>query len=416
MSRTADSIAEVVTSGLCIGCGLCEAMTGGRIKVQMTPDGTLRPSLLDSFRSDEEARILKICPGVIAEPRSAPGLETDPIWGAFSSSRFAWAGDPDIRFRAATGGVLTALGVHLLRTGKARFIYHACANPDAPMRNIWAISETPDEVIARAGSRYGPTAALAGLNEALDREQPFAIIVKPCELGAVHQLAKTDPRIDRYCIARLTMVCGGQSKLTKSQLVLDHFGIDEDQLTVFRYRGYGNPGRTRIETRDGRAFERTYVEHWADESTWLLETRCKMCPDPLGEAADLAALDVWPGGTPVGEDAGINGIVVRTATGAKLVEEAVADGSLVLGETLTIDYLNDCQPHQVSKKYALAARFEAFAEAGLPAIDVSALRFSELSQHLSPDEHEREKQGTLDRINQGRIIEPAPPRQGVMDD
>ena len=30
--------------------------------------------------------------------------------------RYAWAGDPGIRFRAAMGGVLTALGAHLLNT------------------------------------------------------------------------------------------------------------------------------------------------------------------------------------------------------------------------------------------------------------------------------------------------------------
>ena len=376
--------------------------------MQMTKDGTLRPLSVDEFNVDEEAQVLKICPGVIAEPRTEPGLEIDDIWGAYASASFAWAGDPDIRFRAATGGVLTALGVHLLKSGKARFIYHACADPDAPMRSRWVISETPEEVVARAGSRYGPTHALAGLVEALDREQPFAIIVKPCELGAIHQLAKTDPRIDQYCVARLTMVCGGQSKLTKSRLVLEQFGVDEDELTVFRYRGYGNPGRTRIETGDGRAFERTYVEHWADETTWMLETRCKMCPDPLGETADVAALDVWPGGTPTGEDAGINGIVVRSTAGTKLIFDAVADGSLILGEDVSTDYLDDCQPHQVKKKLALAARFEAFAQAGLPVIDTTTLRFDQLSKRLSADDHVTEKQGTLQRIEQGRIIEPAP--------
>ncbi len=305
-------------------------------------------------------------------------------------------------------GVLTALGVHVLRSGKAKFILHASADPERPMRNRSVISETPQEVIANAGSRYGPTPALTGLMTALERAEPFAIIVKPCELGALHQLAKVDPRIERYCVARLTMVCGGQSRLTKSLKVLDEFGISEDEVTVFRYRGYGNPGRIRVETCDGRAFEKTYVEHWQDEATWMLETRCKLCPDPLGEAADVAALDVWPGGAPTGEDAGINGIVVRSATGAELIEAAVAAGDLVLGQDLTTDFLNDCQPHQVKKKQALAARFEGFAEAGLPVMDISALRFDTLGERLSAEQREHEKQGTLTRIQGGKVREPLP--------
>jgi hypothetical protein len=35
------------------------------------------------------------------------------------------------------------------------------------------------------------------------------------------------------------------------------FGVREDELTLFRYRGFGNPGPTRLETKDGRAFELT---------------------------------------------------------------------------------------------------------------------------------------------------------------
>ena len=408
MTRTADSIAEVVTSGLCIGCGLCEAVTKGRVQMQMTAHGGLRPTPADDFSPEEEAQLLKICPGTISEPRTEPGLSQDDVWGAYSSLSYAWAGDPDIRFRAATGGVLTALGMHLLKSGKAQFVLHVGADPERPMRSRWVISETPQQVVANTGSRYGPTSPLAGIETALERRQPFAIIVKPCDLGAVHQLAKTDPRLDEFCVARLAMVCGGQSRLSKSQLVLKEFGLTEDELTVFRYRGYGNPGRTRIETRDGRAFEKTYLELWEDEASWMLETRCKLCPEPLGEAADVAALDVWSGGSPTGEDAGLNGIVVRTAAGQALVESAVASGDLIVGDPLTPDDLNDFQPHQVRKKEALAARYDGFAEAGLPVIDAGKLRLDLLGERISAETRDHQRTGSLKRIQEGRVIEPLP--------
>lgn len=408
MARTAQSIAEVVKSGLCIGCGLCEAVTQGRVRMAMTDYGGLRPTPADAFTPFEESRLLAACPGVIAEPRTKTERQPDPVWGAFTSMRYAWADDPELRFRAATGGVLSALGVHILRTGKARFVLHVGVDPDQPMRSRWVLSETPDDVVANAGSRYGPTAPLAGLVKALERNEPFAIIAKPCDLGAVHQFAKKDPRIDELCVARLVMVCGGQSRLTKSADVLAEYGLTEDELILFRYRGYGNPGRTRIETRDGRVFEKTYLQLWEDEGSWQLETRCKLCPDALGEAADVAAADVWPGGSPAGEDAGFDGIIVRSAAGEALVTSAVAAGDLVLGDPISPREADAFQPHQVRKKVALAARFAGLAAAGFPVIDTPGLRLDELGERIDSEARAAQIAGIKQRVGEGRIAEPLP--------
>ena len=64
------------------------------------------------------------------------------------------------------------------------------------------------------------------------------------------------------------MVCGGQSRLKKSVAVLDEYGVKEEELKLFRYRGNGNPGLNRVETKDGRVFEKTYLELWQDEAGW----------------------------------------------------------------------------------------------------------------------------------------------------
>ena len=293
---TTNSIAEIVANDLCIGCGLCEALTGGRVTMVMTPAGSLRPSSTDAFTNREEAQLMAACPGAVAEARTEDGTTTDPVWGAHRWMSYAWADQPDTRFRAATGGALTALGAHALNTGRAEFVLHVGADPERPMRSRWVLSEDADSVRANTSSRYGPTAPLAGLAAALERRRPFAIIAKPCDLGAVHTLSKSDPRVDELCVIRLALVCGGQSRLSKSQAVLHELGVDESEVTLFRYRGHGNPGPTVIETAAGDRYAKTYLDMWEDESGWEVETRCKLCPDALGEASDVAAADVWPGG------------------------------------------------------------------------------------------------------------------------
>ena len=400
--RAPASVQAVVENGLCIGCGLCEALGPARWQMTMTEEGRLRPAPLGPTDPAADAEILATCPGAVvqADPQ---GTQHDPVWGSYTHMGEAWAGDPDIRYRAATGGVLTALGGHLLRSGKARFILHCAADPDAPMRSQWQISETPDQVAARAGSRYGPTNTLAGLEVALARGEPFAIIAKPCDASAVRARAKSDPRIDTLLVAILVMVCGGASDLGKSKALLEEYGLSESELTTFRYRGNGNPGLTRVETKDGRVFEKTYLDLWAEESGWRIQSRCKICPDAIGEAADIAAADIWPGGAPVGEDAGFNGAITRTPVGQALFESAVAAGDLVQGGDHTPRDYDDFQPHQVSKKRALAARLRGLSAAGKPVYQHMGLRVDELDAGDADQEA-----GTCQRARDGRFSEPMP--------
>lgn len=410
VGRAPASVAEVVAGGLCIGCGLCEAVSGGRVPMRMTAAGSLRPHGVGRLRAEEEAVVLAVCPGARVAAReeeaaeAAEGGGRDGVWGVYRRMCYAWAGDADVRFRAATGGALTALAAHALECG-ARFVLQVAARADFPMRSEWRMNGTAAEVEAAAGSRYGPVAPLAGLYAALGRGVPFAVVGKPCDLSAVHNLAALDARVDELCRWRLALVCGGQSRLAKSRAVLAEVGVAEKEVTLFRYRGYGNPGRTRVETADGRAFEKSYDEMWGDAAGWQIETRCKLCADALGECADVACADVWDDAVPEGEDAGFNGIVVRTAAGTALVESAVAAGTLVVGEAISPAQFGDFQPHQVAKKRALAARFAGLAAAGACVPEARGLRVAALSHAVGGAAYEAEKEGTARRVREGRFAE-----------
>ncbi|MFT7475287.1 MAG: coenzyme F420 hydrogenase subunit beta [Verrucomicrobiales bacterium] len=399
------SIAEVVQNGMCIGCGLCESVTEGRVTMSMTDAGGHRPSSTD-FSEEEETVLLASCPGNVVRART-DGAEThvDLVWGAHRSMFMAWAGDADVRFKSATGGVLTALAQHGVESGMASFVLHAKADPEAPMRTVWTMSETAAEVLDASGSRYGPASVLSGMHRALDRGEPFVVVAKPCDLNAVHGLAQVDSRVDELVVARMVMVCGGTSRLTKSQAVLDELAVHETNVTLFRYRGHGNPGPTRIESSDRVVHERSYLDMWADEGGWDLETRCKFCPDALGEAADIAAADAWPGGAPTGDDEGFNATVVRTMAGERLVASAIAAGALVRGEEISAAQFNDFQPHQVRKKQALAARFTGLRDADVTVLQTEGLRIEELGAALDPTSFDKERSGSATRAKAGRFSE-----------
>jgi len=146
---------------------------------------------------------------------------------------------------------------------------------------------------------------------------------------------------------------------------------------------------------------------WVDESTWRIQPRCKICPDAIGESADLAASDVWPGGGPSGEDEGFNGIIVRTVRGLELYRAALAAGAIVVEpRDISFGDFDEFQPHQVRKKRAVWARLAGMKAAGLAIPETHDLRLAECARTNSLKENLAEARGARRRSRQGRLGEP----------
>ncbi|MDH3596957.1 MAG: Coenzyme F420 hydrogenase/dehydrogenase, beta subunit C-terminal domain [Rhodospirillales bacterium] len=404
---------EIVTGGLCIGCGLCQSIAGPeRVRMVTTPEGRERPVAVTPIPDEALATINAVCPGTQIEGASPEALpddvETDPIWGPAvpSTLSIAHASDPVVRYRGAAGGVLTALGQYLLRSGEVELVLHVKASPGAPLRSLATVSETPEAVLEAAASRYGPAAVLEDLGGVLAHGRPLAVIAKPCDIGAVRRLAEVDARAKALIRYGLTLACGGASDLGKSFEVLDRLGVREQDLRLFRYRGHGNPGPTRVETKDGRRFDLTYLEMWGDEAGWRIQPRCKICPDAIGEAADLVSADCWPGGAPQGEDEGFNAVLARTRVGVGLFERAVAAGALTVVRAIGFRDMDLFQPHQVRKKRAVWARLEGMRAAGMAVPRVERLRIAELAVGNDKGVNEEEMLGAQKRARAGRLGEP----------
>ncbi|MGN6168017.1 MAG: Coenzyme F420 hydrogenase/dehydrogenase, beta subunit C-terminal domain, partial [Solirubrobacteraceae bacterium] len=341
--------------------------------------------------------------------RVPAGAPADPVWGPAARMVIGHATDPELRHLAASGGVLTALADRLLRTGEVQFVVHVAPRADRAMRTERHISVDRAQLLRAAGSRYGPAAMLIDFCELLERGRSFALIGKPCDVSAVRRLSRRDPRVEAQMRYALTMVCGGASELVKSQDVLSSFGVAERDVSVFRYRGHGNPGLTHIETTTGAVHELTYGEMWSeDEATWRIQSRCKICPGPLGEGADIVAADCWDDGAPLGEDAGFNAILARTEQGVRLFDAAVADGTVTVTERIGFGDMDRFQPHQLAKKYAVWPRLIGMRVAGSPALRAPGLRLRSLALSRGRRRLVREAWGAYRRTQIGRLGERPP--------
>ncbi len=407
----------IVEQGLCIGCGLCQAVAGSeRVDVCKTRNSFLQPVVVGELDHETVDRIYGSCPGTRVE--GLPGrlveadTRTDNVWGPWRRALRAWAGDPAIRFEGSTGGVLTALGIYLLESKRVDFILHVKTSVSEPGFGERCLSFNAADVIDAAGSRYGPAAPLIDIDDVLARGKPFAVIAKPCDINALRNYAEQDARVDELVKYWLAMVCGGYGTPRGTVEFFRRVGIDPDEVTALRYRGRGCPGPTRVETGDGvREFH--YIDFWGeDETTWTLPFRCKICPDGIGEASDIAAADTWVGGSPNRvdsvDDPGTNAVIARTRAGEELLAAAFAAGALTLDYDIVPDKLSLYQPHQVNRKYAVWARHRGLGDAGRMVPKTARLRIEELARDL-PDETNRiQSEGTMKRIEVGKASEPTP--------
>ncbi len=331
----------IVEHGLCAGCGLCESMAGStRVDMALTDEGRLRPRTKQPLDTATMNDILQVCPGVSLNgpehDQAGTGGHMNPIWGPIASLHRGWAGDEATRFHAAAGGSLTALGTYLLDSGRVEAIVHVRASTDNPMMSDAVVSTTAREVYDGAQSRYGPAAPLIHVHRLLDEGRTFSVIAKPCDVAAIRNLARIDARVEKQIPYCLTIFCGGLPGLQLPTQMAAHFGVDTDELTLFRWRGEGWPGTTHMETRDGQAFDLTYDQaYFEDDVSWKydMQFRCKICPDAIGELADIACPDGWvmENGKALHREApGANVLIARTAKGASLLRDAQAAGVMVL--------------------------------------------------------------------------------------
>ncbi len=407
----------IVEQGLCIGCGLCQSVAGeDRVRVTKTTIGYVHPVIEGELDHDTVDRIYEVCPGTRVEglPQRLvePDTRHDNVWGPWRRMVRAWAGDPEIRFEGSTGGVLTALGQYLLASGRVEFILQVKTSATEPSFGDPTLSFTEADVFEAAGSRYGPAAALTDIGAALDRGQSFAFIAKPCDVSALRNYARQDARVDQLVKYMLVMVCGGYGTPQGTKDFYQRVGIAPEQVTGLRYRGRGCPGPTRVETGD-EAQEFHYIDYWGeDETTWSLPFRCKICPDGIGEAADIAAADTWIGGGPNRidsvDDPGTNALIARTRAGEELIAAAAEAGALTLEYDIPPDTMSLYQPHQVNKKYAVWARHQGLRDAGRIVPHTERLRIEQLAQDLPQETNAFQRNGTRQRIEIGKATEPTP--------
>lgn len=394
------TVARVLRDDLCAGCGLCASVSGGAIAMTVAGPGYNRPHVQGKVSAEAERIIDDGCPGSTVAPWSDV-LPPSPYWGPAEAILTGHATDEAVRFAGSSGGAITGLLLFALESGLVDRVVQVNADPAFPTRNRVAVSRTAQEVIAAAGSRYAASSPLAAISEQLEQGGRFAFVGKPCDVSALRQLARHDPRVDDHIPFKLSFFCGGIPSHRGADHILAEMGLADAPLAEFRYRGNGWPGLAAARTSDGRSAQMSYERSWGHHLSREVQFRCKICPDAVGGVADIACADAWYGGESgypqFEEQDGRSLIMVRSTVGRTLLDSAVAAGRMKV-EMLDEKEIILMQPAQARRKRLVKARFAAMRLAGRRPPRADGLLIDEASRLAGFREKLRNFVGTFRRV------------------
>lgn len=360
VSSMASKFERVEKNELCAGCGLCGSVFS-KIDIVYSDKGYIRPEAKAELTVEEDNMFGEFCPGYTIKHDL---IEVkDYVWGSHEDILLSYASEENIREKASSGGVLSALLIYLLQKKKIDAVIHIGVSKENPLLNEIKISSTKEEVLHNAGSRYAPSAPLSNIVELLDSDKKYAFVGKPCDVGGLRMFAKVDKRVDERIPYILSFFCAGVPSVQGTKNILQKFDVKEEEVKAFRYRGEGWPGLTKIETKDGRIFTMKYEESWGKILNKTLQRRCKICIDGIGEFADIVCGDGWFGdekGYPkFEEDKGRSIVVIRNKKGKDIFNEALKENYLIVDSKVDFKYMKNIQPFQYERRTTLIAKIQA---------------------------------------------------------
>ncbi|MFE7416414.1 Coenzyme F420 hydrogenase/dehydrogenase, beta subunit C-terminal domain [Rhodococcus sp. NPDC057529] len=326
--------------------------------MELNGGGYLRPvwkGAIDSSDEHQVAEFAGACPGRRVVGRDSDAAVRHPYLGPVVAAWEAWATDPEIRYTASSGGALTALIAWLIESGDFRTSTAASAAVD-PRRTVSVTITSREEALAASGSRYAPVSTASCCD--LDAGADTGIVGKPCEVSAIRQLHELRGKDSRPIL--FSFFCAGTPSQLATEGLLKDLGFDENaRLVALRYRGHGWPGDFYAEDKNGNKAGAGYNDSWGRCLGPTTQWRCKICPDGVGESADIAAGDFWEadesGFPDFGDKQGVSVLIARTARGEAIVRRAIA-ANIIEVRPANLDDVAQIQPLQRKRRETLVGR------------------------------------------------------------
>ncbi len=399
MIRRLKSLKDVIEWGFCIGCGACAyACSKQKVTLVNIHDSGIRPRF-EKRSCGGCVECLSFCPGYRLENRNgsaAKGRPADLLIGPALEIWEGYATDEEIRLAGSSGGVLSALSLYCLEKEGMNFVLHTGPDPETPWLNKTVKSFSRQDLIQRAGSRYSPSSPCEALALIEESEKPCVFIGKPCDAAAVSMIRRQRPGLDQNLGLVLAFFCAGPPGTQATLNLLRDLKVEAREVESLRYRGMGWPGSFRVSLGNGKGEKAlSYEDSWGRLAKHPRSFRCHLCPDGLGELADISCGDAWHR-YKGDKNPGISLVLARTERGREILCRAREAGYVCLEPSGTEQVIR--AQGMVERRKDILGRIQTLRIFLIPAPHFSGFHLKEAWQEKPLKARARTILGTMKRI------------------
>ncbi len=380
---------KIEKKNLCIGCGMCEALYEGNVKMELSEDGFFKPVLKNIEKNIQYAPIRKVCPGINIQIGNNSNKKEKGVWGKILSVYKGNSTHQETRLKASSGGIISELAAFLLEEGIVNGVLQVGGDENNYTKNELKVSRSRNDVISCASSRYAPAVIFSEIVKIFEREKndKFCFVGKPCDISGLCNFLEVYPQYKNRIVLTIGIFCAGLPSFNATKKLIDSFN-PKLPIKGLKYRGNGWPGYFSFQDFDEEAYKMTYNDSWGKVLGKNIHMRCKICPDGIGLQADLAVGDAWDtkdGYPDFAEKEGESLIASRTEVGEKILQEAFRLKYINI-EKIDESNLRKMQPYQYNRRIYVGVRILAYMIA-----KVCVLNFKGLSLYNNTKKAEKKR-------------------------
>ncbi|MEM3806032.1 MAG: coenzyme F420 hydrogenase/dehydrogenase beta subunit N-terminal domain-containing protein [Desulfurococcus sp.] len=364
---------------LCVGCGGC---------IALCPVNAISPSVNNGYFSvtiDGEKCIkcylcVRNCPAINYLLNRTSRSSISHVHKTF----LAWALNEKVRYRGASGGVVTALLKYLLEkkvVDGALVVRMRGVKPEA------FIARSVDEVLMAQGSIYFSTYSLELIKQLKKMNGRYVIVALPCQINFINNLIENHILKEDSIAFLFALKCHSVFAYWYLDYILSLVGLKREEVKAVSSRGFGWPGGIFILSRRGIFKIPLIYEASAHEdgvlkrrlSLWnsLASTNlsgqfgCNICTNHEGLGADIVFGDAWIPSIIKIDSKGFSLINVYSEKGLNLINEAIADGFIrVQGVQIETSSQIFCTNliHRVIETYIRHGLIKVFTKYGMKGV------------------------------------------------
>ena len=321
---------------LCVGCGICLGLCPTNA-ISLKTNNVLTVNFNYS-RCTNCAMCFEACPALSNFYREKPTI--NDVLGRIEKVFFGCSTDDNIRYHAASGGVITSL---VLYTLKQKIVDKVLVTKMDGFTATPILTDNENDVVSAQGSIYFKTFSLRILKKLLynlKKGKRICVVGLPCQISVLKMVLR-DFEDKLYFVS---LICSHVNEIWYLQHIIEKHLPKNAEPIAIGPRKDGWPGETKIFFKSNGTLQKASIpqsKFWGILPSLNISSPlgCLLCADHLGSNADIVVGDAWHPKFTGKSSSGVSIMIARTPKGLRLIEAAIKDEVLYTEEADLRDLL-----------------------------------------------------------------------------